>query len=52
MNVGRDMLEHRGVRAVDRQMQRAPRLLPCGEADHSGLGDVGEAVADDLGASG
>ena len=47
-DVGRDMLEHRRVRAADRQVQRPARLLPRGKADHRGLGDVGEAVADDL----
>src|SRR3546814_4635900 len=42
------MLEHRRVGAADRQVQRAARLLPRGKADHRGLGDVGQPVADDL----
>src|SRR3546814_17138667 len=42
------MLEHRRVRAADRQVERAARFLPGGKADHRGLGNVGEPLAADL----
>src|SRR3546814_16923050 len=46
--VGRDMLKHRRVGAADRQVQRAARFLSHRKADHRGLGDVGESVADNF----
>ena len=47
-DVGGDMLQHGCMRAADRQVQRSARLLSGGEADHRGLGDIGEPVADDF----
>src|SRR5262245_20861649 len=44
----RKMLDQRGVRALDEQGERAPGLLPGGEANRFGRGDPRVALADDL----